>query len=244
MKYGPSEWEYKNFGKTSCEFRIEKGDLFEELAKADREATEEYRVVKVPTDMPEFLFRLGELGYIFVETQIGLSMKAEEFRPIAIKNSLYEKIKYVELKSLPRIEEALSFISAGENFVTDRIALDPRFGKETAGLRYFNWIKDIYSRGGSVVLIKAGNELTAFTTLEMTKGGTCHMAIGGMIGTPGEAYYACVDAGERYALAKGAKRLETAVSSNNIPMLRLHEKKGFHVKGMHYVYIKHAGGQA
>ena len=240
MLYKQTTWEYKNLGTGSCEIVLDKRDSFDDFARLESSITEDYRVLKLPTCMPEFLYMLPSLGYVFEENQILLTMAKNEFHTISIKNEHYKRIQFEEISTPDKLEE-LRFLRDGETFLTDRIALDPKFGPKIAGIRYFNWMNDICKTGGSVVLAKIDGRIIACSTVEMRKNGVCHLALGGMMATPeDEAYYACMDIAERYAFdTLKAKRLETAVSSNNLPVLRLHEKKGYHIKSLQYVYIKH-----
>ena len=43
----------------------------------------------------------------------------------------------------------------------------------------------------------------------------------------------------KYAQEKGYKRIITGVSSNNFPILKLHEMFGYNVSGMTYCLVKH-----
>ncbi len=240
MRYKKTDWEFKNLGTSSCEITMERNDTIEKLMEMEKGILEEYRVLKMPTNMPDILFYIQSLGYVFIETQISLSLKKEDFSPISIKNACYEKIQWKEINSREDLEQ-LAFIKKGDTFVTDRIAIDPYFGRKKAGLRYFNWMQDICARGGSIVLTKVDGRIIGCSTMEMFPRGVCYLSLGGMMASADdEAYYACMDGVERYALEKlGVKRLETAVSSNNLPIIRVLEKKGYRVKGMNYVYVKH-----
>lgn len=243
MKYKRTEYEYKNLGVSSCEIVLDKNDTIEEFQKLDSNISEEYRVLKISTNIPHLLFGLAKLGYIYVETQIILSLKKVDFCPIAVINPSYKKIQWEEFYNPENVEQ-LAFIKDGNTFLTDRIAIDPAFGRKIAGQRYFNWFQDICRKGGSIVLAKVDEHIIGCTSVEINDEKVCYLALGGMMASPfEEAYYACIDAMERYAFDKlGARRLELAVSSNNLPILRLDEKKGYHVKGMCYVYIKHTEG--
>ena len=43
----------------------------------------------------------------------------------------------------------------------------------------------------------------------------------------------------KYAKEKGFKKIITGVSSNNVPILKLHEMFNYHVESMSYCMIKH-----
>jgi hypothetical protein len=193
---------------------------------------------------PEFLFELPRLGYIFIETQISLSLRPGDSRPIPGYEKVLtadDRLEIIQLASEEDLERELGFLRDGSLFDTDRIALDPMFGPEVAGKRYFNWVMDIFRKCRGVYVVNINGQNSSFFTLEQGKNDVFYGAIGGSFKYGQENAYTSVtiEKPNEMAFSLGGKRLLSAVSSNNLPVLRLHLQRGCKIIGLEYVYVKH-----
>jgi len=245
VKYINTYWEERNFDMSSCEIRVELKDSFEEFAALDSGLQEQYRVAKIPVNMPDFLFGLPKLGYVFVETQMQLSMKKEEAKArmrIPGCEDYLDRVEFVRIESLEELDAAISCIKDGEMFNTDRIALDPALGGRVSGKRYYNWIRDIFLKdGGGVYVAKMDGTNLSFSTLERKENGVVSTAMGGIFPEAQNNAYSFIALYQpaEYAFdVMNAKMVETAVSSNNSAVLKVHLQRGFRIKKLNYVYIK------
>lgn len=82
---------------------------------------------------------------------IGLEIGLRELTLPAVYRRFEQEIVVKEADREQR-ESILREIESGDIFETDRIALDPYFGKEMAGKRYANWSRIFSSRTDMYVL--------------------------------------------------------------------------------------------
>jgi hypothetical protein len=127
-------------------------------------------------------------------------------------------------------------------FSTDRISLDENFGPQVGAKRYCNWIDSEMKQGGEVytISLSTGTPL-GFFTLRVTDDGIAHSILSGVFDsekTPGFGLI-LLSMILTKAEEKGAKKIVSAISSNNLPVVRTHVQLGFEVKDLNYVFIRH-----
>ena len=59
-------------------------------------------------------------------------------------------LDFLPVKDYERLKVVIVFITP-DMFITDRIAIDPFFGREAGRRRYTNWIKSEYDKGTSCI---------------------------------------------------------------------------------------------
>ena len=101
-----------------------------------------------------------------------------------------EPVSYTHLDVYKRQEQRESIlreIESGDIFETDRIALDPYFGKEMAGKRYANWSRDLLEQNGHVCVGYYKDTPAAFGVNIDKENAVCDAVLGGMLNHGGRA---------------------------------------------------------
>jgi GNAT superfamily N-acetyltransferase len=132
-------------------------------------------------------------------------------------------------------------IKMGTIFSTDRIALDSHFSVEIAGNRYYNWMRQELDRGAALSISYYKEEPVAFSITKPAANGVCDGIMGGVFAehrNRGLGFLA-IEATNQTAEKYGAKKIQTKVSSNNLPILRLHVSGGYEIVHMEEVLVKH-----
>ncbi len=242
MKVIDAYWEKRNLGvdviEVSCDASDEPDVVCTELEKI----TVPYSVVKIPSGCMELLLSAQKCGYSFVETSFEIE---GDIRKTAMPK-IYERfLPYISIEeaSDEMIEKALLEVCRGEIFATDRIALDPMFSKEIAGLRYYNWAQDAL-RDGAIMEIAYYKGLPTVFMLSKALKDDCNV-YDGLIGG---VFSEFANKGMGYLVTQceidickknGGKKCMTRVSSNNLPILRLYLQSGFEIRSLSYTLIKH-----
>ena len=139
MKFIETYWDDKSLGMATYEIICEDKDTAELISKSIKEIVDRgnnYIVVKVPILRYDINSILSATGFIFVETQLTLHICANKFYSYTINQEKgYDISIREEIKTMDQLENIISLI--GNNmFVTDRISLHNKFGKEYANIRY------------------------------------------------------------------------------------------------------------
>lgn len=235
-------WEKRNLGVSCVEGEVSRHDTAEEIIQEIRGWKEQYQVMKVPSTRSDLLFPLQDEGFQFIETQFATGTSLKKMPQIPEK---YQKIASrirARKASEQEVNEIVEIVKSGEIFSTDRIALDPVFGKKIAGQRYAYWIQDIYNAGGIIRITEFDGQKMGFSANSLSVDGKeFHSALGGSypetVGTGLSTVGMCFVL--RGAYESGASRIVSAVSSNNFPILKIHLQAGMHIKDISYVLVKH-----
>ena len=247
MKIVNATWEMRNLNKKTIEVTLEKKDLLKSvdeiivsIKKIEQEYKPGYLVIKILTGNPYIGNELYNNDFIYMETQIHLKAlrnSVEKF--LKDYDGLFDNTKIEKVTDQEEIEFIVNEINKGI-FYTDRIALDPNFGIEIANKRYINWLKDEIECGTDLYCISIENKKVGFS-LRRYNNNSIHDLLAGVfkeyqnLKIGGNVYYAALS----MDFNKGCKKFYTAVSSNNIVSLRLHEMLGYKVDFLQEVYIKH-----
>lgn len=240
MKIVDAVWEKRNLGVDVTEIVCEASDSKEELISALSKVKAPYSVCKVPSGAVELLLCAQEQGYQVIEMSIGMEREMKDLElpsmykgfasDIIIKDANDRETKLV----LERIE-------SGNIFKTDRIAMDPYFGKKIAGKRYGNWIRDLIQKDAHMCIGYYREEPVAFGVTADKEGQVSNAVFGGLLNTEtGKglgfiSLYANLVSAEK----RGNKKIKTYVSSNNPAVITLHLRFGYSIAEMQYVLIKH-----
>ncbi len=241
MKVVDAFWEKRNLGVDAVSFHIGPKDTVGDVIPKIEESGKEYQTAIVDPANPEVMLALQDMGFRFIECTISLSAPAE-------KMGVPDKLKRFEdrMGYRPASEEEIARIketvATGTIFTTDKISLDPFFGPKKAGIRYAFWIDDLLSSGSTLYAITYGEEIIAFEIAGLSEG-TVEYHLGGMLPSrAGMMLGAAISLpGTLYWKEHGAERFSTEVSSNNPPILKIHESFGFEVTGCRYVLVRHLG---
>lgn len=235
-----AEWEKRNIGVDCVELNAESDDSLNEFSSAIEQLTAEYQVIRIPAGRTDMLLAAQTLGYRVIEMNAQLSRSTQGYTLPSIYRRFESQIDIVQADQ-EGVRRALDEIRSANVFVTDRVAKDPFFGPEKAGNRYYHWSRDVLDRGGRLYSVMYGNEAVGFALNYTDDGNTYNAFLGGVF--PGAANkglgFLPLHANVSMIIAQGGKRVVTGVSTNNLPILRLHLLFGFTIQTMSYVLIKH-----
>lgn len=241
MKVIDCYWEQVNIGKRTVEMTVEAHDSFSVDLFEDAVNDYEYLVVKVPMNRPSFNFGLSNMGFVCIECQLTVSKAYKDFDFFRL-SSFYDRTSFEVVNSEELLNSVLTSITPGM-FSTDRISLDSHFGLEIACCRYKNWLTTEYKKGKSrlirvmydgqhvgFMLIRVENQ-----KIDLLLNGLYKHFQGQRLGllTPSSPLMYVrkenIDVSEEM----------TCISSNNIPVVKLYDRLGFHLDEQHYVFVKH-----
>jgi len=239
-------WEKRNIGKECREIIIEPEDESDinQVRRSIKENIVEYTVVKVPTGLTNVMFLLQDMGFYFIEgqTQMSHDLKCHE---VCITEEIREKVKHCSLLKMEESELPRLFCELRkEIFYTDRISIDPEFGKAISAERYINWVKDGIARGTGAFEFYYCNEPSGFVQFyidEILKARTIviglylnrSIAKGGYL----LRYMHLCE-----AASQGALEAIDVASINNPKIIRVNLALGYKYEGTKYVFVKHIKG--
>lgn len=195
----------------------------------------------VPSGKTDILLCAGELGFSVIEVNIKLGHKMKDILIPKLFQRYEKDISYHDAGT-EEIEEILEIVQQGEMFLTDKIAKDPFFGREKSGQRYRYWCEQVLEKNASVVVCQYRDENIGFEVY--TRNFETNRAtniVGGVFPkhTGGGLGFAPLWVELLHQKEAGIKSVVTSVSSNNIPVLKLHESLGYQIQDMTYILIKH-----
>lgn len=243
MKTVNATWELRNLGKRTIELTLEKADflhepkqIYEDINAKEKEYHSEYTVVKVKSGKPQIGWELQKQGFWHIETQVNLKAAYEDVVSAVKKvEGLFDDISLQVVETSAEVCHIQAEIRRGM-FTTDRIALDPYFGVEIANRRYAYWVEDEVKKGSILSYAISKGDKIGFAL-----GRNGHGLLGGIftqyqkrnMGIESEI------AGWREIIREETDFFYTAVSSNNLRVLRLHEAFGYRVKSLFDVFVRH-----
>jgi hypothetical protein len=230
-------WEKRNLGINCHEVIIDQADDFE-LLKELNHLNSDYQVVKVPTERPDLIFRIQEMGFQFVE--ISFECHHDLSEPVLDRTFVRLKDCFNYRIASDVDIELIKKSILDEIFLSDRVAIDPKFGPSLSAKRYVGWLEDEIAGGSKVYSFRHNDEPVGFFVLKESSGVNISQ-IGGVFNKFGKFgmgiflnYYQIVVSREL-----GSSRLRIAFSSNNLPVFRISRILGFEVKPTNYVFVKH-----
>ncbi len=236
-------WEQENLKRNVAEVVLSHSDIscIDNIVALEQQYN--YIVVKVPMNMVEINFQLSNLGYTLIENQIRLSKNYNDFD---FENKLIKRI-YPHFDSISVVDEndlsdVISKITPNM-FSTDRIYLDPHFGPRFSMRRYVNWMKHELNNEGIVISkLMYDGENIGFGMAKYDSG-IVHGIVGGIYEEYQKSIYGVITASRNFLIAKKnniqIKSVQTAISSNNTPVLRFYNYLNYTIDEMKYVFIKH-----
>lgn len=240
MKIIDAVWEKRNLGVDVREMVCDGTETAEELEKQLAKIQVPYSVLKIPSGSTDLLLAAQSAGYHFMETSISLDGKVSTMSLPRI----YQRFEsFIEVKKAEGdfLDKILQEIETGTIFETDRITRDPYFSQKIAGRRYANWTKDELNKGAEAVISFYKEQPVAFG-INLCSDGTVYDAFLGGVFTEAAnkglgflALYANMESIRN----QGGTRIVTRVSSNNMPILRLHMQYGYEITDMNYILIHH-----
>ena len=235
-------WEKRNLGVDVVEITCTDKDNTEELRQLLSSIETPYSVLKIPSGCTDLLVEAQNCGFQVIENGIEL---LGDLRKIKVPDVYSRFIPHIRLEEAKGkiLDNILGEIRRGEIFKTDRIAVDPYFSKEIAGKRYYNWCNDALEDGAFMGVLYYKDTPVAFGLSKRDKNDskTFDGILGGLLpeaSNKGLGFLVVYGENEICRVNEG-KYCIGRVSSNNIPILRLHLQFGYEVKSMNYVLVKH-----
>ena len=242
MKVTDCNWEVINIGKQTIEISLDADEVLNPGMLKDIVKNYEYIVIKVPCGNVKSLLQLQDEGYKVIETQISLSKHYKDFDfQDKLLSLIRNEISFSTVNSHVHLEKVLSSITSNM-FITDRVFYDSKLGPELSVNRYRNWIRSEFERESILYEIKYKNNPIGFTLLRFEQK-YFHALLGGVY----EKYQGeglgilTIASGFLYCEENNieVKKEYTAISSNNVPVMRLYNYFDFKIDKMQYVLIKH-----
>lgn len=230
-------WEIENIGKTTVEINISPDDVFDHSCLTSTN-NYDYVVVKVPMKKIDYNRGLGLLGFTMMENQMKISKKLTT----VYHDSITDHVSFEELKPDDDIRRIVKNMTPSM-FSTDRITLDNEFGPLVGMRRYANWLISDFNSGKSrVAIVKYYSDEVGFMMFRIL-GNTFHLLLNGLY-EPWQGKHLGIitpSSPETFIHQHSlqANMVETTISSNNIPVVKLYSRIGFEVSSQTYVFTKH-----
>ena len=237
MKIVDAFWEKRNLGISTTEFTIEDNDTVDGVKKILDNCTSGYQVLRLPNHLSHFLFKVQNLGFLFVEDMFSLKNDLQPIVMDRIVERLYKEISFDYMND-DDIRQLLNEVKGGM-FNSDRIFVDPVFDVTCSSIRYYNWLNDEIERGSLFFKNVYKGKSIGFNALK-DKGNGVYDAY--LVGVYPE--YQKTGLGSAIFVADivkslGGKCVITNVSSNNTKQIRNLTQKGFYIISSCHVFIKH-----
>lgn len=243
MKVLDAFWDTRSLGVRSAELEIVETDTIDAIDYALSSVEEyQYVVAKVAAGCAGSALYLQSKGFAFIESSIEVEADLGE---LSFPRFVERFDKYITCRKASSGSEhsILSHVAEGL-FTTDRVYLDPSFNDDLAASRYINWIKDEQSRGAELFHVYyKDDEVGFFVYKESVPGVEAYPFLAGLYNdwkSSGLGANVVVAIEMKEAQRRGCKRLRTFVSSNNLPILKIHELLGCRIRNIRNVFIKHA----
>ncbi|MEK7399704.1 MAG: hypothetical protein AAB116_22405 [Candidatus Poribacteria bacterium] len=243
MEIIDAHWDDENLGVKSFEIVLSSHDkmsdflLHEEQLIVEKNAR--YIVVKAPVNVPDFLFELPKLNYIFLETAFSLSLKKDNYKYPSFLARFDRSVEVRSLEDSYDLERIYGEISKGI-FNTDRVAIDRNFTQQIANNRYIRWISSLVKQGEKVHEVYIDNKAIGFFILKSIDNNSVRGILTGLYEKYSTSGYGLLimkklnDTVWNY----GYKTYIAQVVSNNIKALRANLIFGSEIESMAYTYVK------
>ena len=240
MKIVDCFWEIANLGKKTVELTIERADDCHLDTINDCCETYDYVVVKVPMMMMDYNVLLSQLGFVMSEVQLHMTIRPSGFDVDGIR-PWCDGVAFKPV-SPDHVEDVCARITP-DMFSTDRISLDHHFGPKVGMRRYQNWIRTAVQDKHTdlVTVIYQGTEV-GFMLFRIDDG-VFYLLLNGLykewqgkrlgIITPASPLLYL------HARKINVETVDTHISSNNVPVVKLYDRLGYSFSSMTYVYVKH-----
>lgn len=241
MKITNCPWELENIGRSTTEIVVEHEDIFCPSLFERKDC--QYLVVKVPAGKMDYILGLQSAGFTQIESQFKLSKLTSSFNfdDVFIK-SFAKKTEILKIQSNDELQSILDMMTPGM-FSTDRISVDPSFGKEIGVKRYKNWVTAEYLSGNcNIVSIRYKGQLVGISMFRVNNS-SCDVLLGGLF-----EQYQNVGLGFLTPLApilyfrdklSSVLKFETSVSSNNFPVIEFYNYLNYKIENIYCVFVKH-----
>ena len=239
MKIIDAYWEKRNLGLACIEITVEEEDDVQNLRQAIMENHAEYMVIKIPECRVELHQELVKQEFYFVESLISLEKQIRLPVLSEKQNRMLPELSYQMDEESGR-ERVIAQINLGL-FNTDRISVDPFFSSKDANNRYVGMLSDELERGGELMEYLWKGQPIGFTCFRKINDDEYYQSLSGIyFDFRGRglgflpSFFPIVEMQKR-----NVKRVITAISTNNMPSLRVHVRDGFVPTSISNIFVKH-----
>jgi hypothetical protein len=233
-------WERRNLGLDCKEIIFEDSDEIQSICQIqDICENVGYVVAKLPVTRFDLYEKLTELGFVYIESSINLRINLKNAVLNTLEERLNNSITYAEMNN---DDMAILFKELDNGlFLTDRIYLDYHFTKDKAANRYKNWISDELTQGTKVYKILYKQDTIGFFTFKELSPIMYYPFLAGLY----KAYnnsglgFTMIRKPIEEALNRKGSCISTYVSTNNLPVVRIHLRQGFILYDVKNIFIKH-----
>ena len=245
MKTTHAVWELENLGVNAYEIAVEAADTPDMLIREERRIVAQgaqYIVVKTPVDCPEWLFSMTGLGYTYVETVFHVMIRRDEYHMPASIARFDRGLSVAERTEESDRERIYGLIRRGV-FKSDRVSIDPAFGRARGGNRYANWLRGMVSRGGFLYEVLSGDKPIGFFVICRKDENTVDPVLMGLYDEEGDRGMGALLHKKTLdtCFTHDCKRLTSTIVSNNAKVLRVYVNAGATITDTLYTYVKHVG---
>ncbi|MEG2522330.1 MAG: hypothetical protein RSA90_00160 [Lachnospiraceae bacterium] len=237
MKIVDAVWEKRNLGVNTVEIEVEQNDTTPEVKRYLEELGTAYQVLKIPNSRFDMSQVAGDCQFHFVEGMMKLSNMLMDISRTSVQQRMYDAVS-IQNMNHEDIDYLFNEIKAGM-FDSDRISIDPYFGKRQAAERYAGWIEDEIERNTEFIKYVYKDETIGFFTLRESTQGVYVSVLGGIYKRFRKSGIGTVVKVPEAVKVRGGKQLEVYVSTNNIIQIKTLLINGYVPKSVHYVYVKH-----
>ena len=128
-------------------------------------------------------------------------------------------------------------------FKSDRVSIDPAFGRAKGGNRYANWLRSMLARGGFLYEVLSGDKPIGFFVICRKDETTVDPVLMGMYDEEGDRGMGALLHKKTLdtCFTHDCKRLTSTIVSNNAKVLRVYVNAGATITDTLYTYVKHVG---
>lgn len=232
-------YEKRNLGVAAVIFTVVPTDTAADILPAVSACDAEYQELHIPAGNFAALCTAQQAGFQFIETAIRLQLDLKDLALPRVLQRFEPYLSAVEADECT-FAQILQRVEQGDMFLTDKIALNPRFGKAASGRRYRYWLQDARAQGASCLLVRYKGESIGFGAGQRIAPTVMDAFLAGIFpefsrtGLGFAAAYSTL----RVWQGEGITRSVASVSSNNVPVLKVNEMLGYKVSGLEYIYIR------
>ena len=240
MKIVNAVWEKRNIDLDTLEIEVEESDTWEDLKSTIGILHYEYLVVKIPPTRTDLMFRVNNLGLVFVELITKAHFSGIQPELASLQNRMINSLEWGEI-TLKNKERLFMEISLGL-FKTDRVAIDPSLGTAQSSSRYLGWIADELDSGAVIYEVTKNKELIGFFLMRKIDSHSSEAILAGLLEKYQNSGLGFVLNYFEIELSKkiGSTSLYSTFSIINRGATAVHMSMGYIVDHQHYVYVKHA----
>jgi hypothetical protein len=224
---------------SACEFHIDQNDNVEVLKQVARNESE-YQVLYIADGNTPVLIEAQKDNFTFMEVLIQIHWNINDVHIPNIYKRFEPYMSYMIADDY-WVQYTREKILEGSIFSTDKVSRDTFFGQKKAGYRFACYFGDLINSGATLVMAKYKESVVGFNIVTDLGNGVLEADIGGLFpeydgkGLGFAPIYSVLNCVRN----SGNKKTIASVSSNNLPMLKVHEMFGAKIDSMTYVLTRH-----